>query len=539
MALCGAGAWVIAAALLAGATTPRGPAIGRPAADGSRAGAERLYRDGVRADGSPAVAVVLGDVETSGAQVSCAACHGRSGMGTAEGGEIVPPITGLALAGARGGARPRPAYDRESLARAIREGVDAGGNRLAPLMPRYALGDEDVEALVTYLENLSIRPAPGVEEGAIHLATVVTPDAPPAVRRATLDVLRAYVAAQNAAAARLRASHRRSLRSSVGRPEHVGDWVVHVWELRGPPARWSGQLEALQRARPVFAAVSGAGGAEWGPVHRFCEEQGMPCLLPNVDTPPDAGDDWYSLYYSRGAALEADVIAAHLSRSPGRHRVLQVYRAGGPGAAGARGLRRALAARAGDAVVRGVAVRSDDVSTAAIAARARAERATAIVLWLPPADLARLRTGAAWPQRTYVSSTLLGGELSAASGLSAREGFIAHPFSLPGEVRDRSRAASSWMASRGLQPVAGAEARVRDQTFVALELLSAGMMHLTKERRFSRDFLVEVLDHTSGRPREAAYYPEVSFGPGQRYVSKGCYLVPLPDREDEAERIVP
>jgi len=45
----------------------------------------------------------------------------------------------------------------------------------------------------------------------------------------------------------------------------------------------------------VFALVSGLGGAEWGPVHRFCESQRIPCLLPNLETPPDAGEDFPTL----------------------------------------------------------------------------------------------------------------------------------------------------------------------------------------------------------------------------------------------------
>lgn len=537
--MTGVGLLALALQTCAGAVPARASAGGAPPG-AARARAERLYRDGVQGDGSAPAAIVLGDVETSGAQVSCAACHGRSGMGSVEGDAIVPPITASALASPRAGTRPRPPYDREGLARAIREGVDAGGNALSPLMPRYALSDEDLAALLDYLEQLSTGSAPGVEEEAIHLATVVTPDAPAEVRRATLEVLHAYVAAQNAAAAKLRASHRRSLRGSVGRQEHLGDWVLHVWELRGPPRGWRDQLERLQRARPVFAAVSGAGGREWGPVHRFCEAHAMPCLFPNVDAPPAAGADWYSFYFSRGAGLEADAIAAHLTRSAARPRVLQVYRAGGPGVDAARQLGGALAAAGAPAPAALTLRAGDRASAAAVAARARRVHADAIVLWLPAADLARLRAGTPWAQRTYASSTLLGGELSAAAGLAVRDAFLAHPFSLPAERTDRARAAALWMESRGLAaPATALEARIRDQTFFALGLLSAGMMHLTKERRFHRDFLVEVLDHTAGRPGAASDYPQLSFGPGQRYAAKGCYLIPLAAPADGAEWVVP
>jgi len=76
-------------------------------------------------------------------------------------------------------ALTRAAYDETSLARALREGLDPDGKRLIAPMPRYDLDAPAVSALAAYLRTLSARPAPGVEHDALHLATVVTPDAPP------------------------------------------------------------------------------------------------------------------------------------------------------------------------------------------------------------------------------------------------------------------------------------------------------------------------------------------------------------------------
>ena len=77
--------------------------------------------------------------------------------------------------------------------------------------------------------------------------------------------------------------------------------------------------------------ISGIGGKTWEPVHRFCESESLPCLLPNVDLPVVAEKDFYSVYFSRGVLLEADVIAHRLSSaagSPSPRRILEVFRSG-------------------------------------------------------------------------------------------------------------------------------------------------------------------------------------------------------------------
>ena len=53
----------------------------------------RIYLQGILPSGEPLAATTMGDVELAGEPVSCAACHRRSGFGTAEGGAYVPPIT--------------------------------------------------------------------------------------------------------------------------------------------------------------------------------------------------------------------------------------------------------------------------------------------------------------------------------------------------------------------------------------------------------------------------------------------------------------
>jgi hypothetical protein len=216
-----------------------------------------------------------------------------------------------------------------------------------------------------------------------------------------------------------------------------------------------------------------------------------------------------------------------------------VFRRGGPGARAAGALADAL--RAGG---RGTALdlaipRAEPITMALLRRRARERDATVLVLWLEPADVSGLGKDApeAGGLPVYLSSTLLGGDLSAADALPARGGFVAHPYALPAEVRPRLARVSSWLRDQGLPPVDGPRRRVVDQTFFALFVLNEGLIHVKKN--FYRDYLYEVMDHFSGLEGWSAFYPRLSFGPGQRYVSKGCYLVPLGGDPKRAEWIVP
>ena len=72
-------------------------------------------------------------------------------MGASEGAFVVPPVSAQFLF-APSPQPARPAYDRDSLAQLLREGVTPSGRMLSPeLMPRYVVEDADVDVLASYL----------------------------------------------------------------------------------------------------------------------------------------------------------------------------------------------------------------------------------------------------------------------------------------------------------------------------------------------------------------------------------------------------
>lgn len=163
--------------------------------------------------------------------------------------------------------RTRPAYDMASLARAMRDGVGAGGATFDLPMPRYRLSDREIAALAAYLRRTGARrPPPGLDAGVVHLATAVAPDVPERQQQAMLDVLERCTASHSPA----EGSGRRA-------------WKLHAWRLDGPASGRRRQLAEHQRRTPAFAMVGGI-GRDWAPVHDFCEAEGMPCLLPPTPT---------------------------------------------------------------------------------------------------------------------------------------------------------------------------------------------------------------------------------------------------------------
>jgi mono/diheme cytochrome c family protein len=475
----------------------------------------RIYRDGVLPSGDAMTALVAGDVPILGTQVTCQSCHGRSGMGAAEGPYIVPPITGPILF-AESPQPKRPAYEVESLARLLREGVTPGGRHLRELMPRYRLEDHDVVALAAYLATLSAGNSPGLDDKVIHFATVITPDVDAGEREAVLAVLNQYFEEKNR---QTRLESERWDRGDTPEsqlPTVFRKWLLEEWMLTGPSESWNEQLERYYARTPVFAMVSGLGAGTWAPIGRFCERREIPCLLPVTDLPDADDGQFYTLYYSRGLALEADLIANHLAAGSVQ-RVIQVY-CDAAGAQAAQALRRSLGR-----IGAGEEVLEFDCATllpvADLAARMAEGQDTAAVLWVRHEQLAGL-DGTSPSGRVYVSSTLLDsaptGVLSSAPGAV----FMAHPFRLPGSPDPAMLRFGVWVKTRGIDLV---EPRKQAEAFFACLALNDALKHMG--RFFIRDYLLDMLDHAQALAAYLPVHPRPTFGPGQRFLTKGGYVL--------------
>jgi len=166
-----------------------------------------IYTTGTSVADRKIIAFVgAGAIPVPGNATPCSGCHGPDGLGRPESGVVPANITWSQLTKPYGGASPGgrrryPPYDEEILARTIRTGIDPGGNRLDPAMPRFQIAPEDLDDLVAYLKRLETDLDPGLDEERIVVATIVPGRGPLApVGEAVTAVLSAYFDDVNAQA---------------------------------------------------------------------------------------------------------------------------------------------------------------------------------------------------------------------------------------------------------------------------------------------------------------------------------------------------
>ncbi len=491
---------------------------------------EALYRQGILPSGKPLRGERQGGGLVQGTDAACVNCHRRSGFGDVEGRIVIPPITAKYLFRTSDrnpehgveshiqAAPIRAAYTDSTLARAIREGIDPNGRSLDYLMPRYKLDDQTMAVLIEYLKGLSKVPVPGVTEDTLHFATIITPDADPVACKGMLDVIEHYFAARNAS----------YLTQTPPYPDFRGItrpvprmWRLHVWQLAGTPESWEEQLRKRLRAEPVFAVISGLGGKTWAPVHHFCEQESLPCLLPNVELPVVAENDFYPVYFSKGVLLEAELIAHRLQERPrgsARRRVVQVYREDDIGSDAAKALGAEVTA-AGFKVVDRI-IHSGAAGQELSDALKDTGAETAIVLWLRPEDLRLLPPVVSTGADLFISGIMGDLENAPLPGAWRTRAHMTYPFDLPELRATRMLYPIEWCRFQHVPLVAE---RIQADTYIACDSLAQNVSHMGDD--IMRDYLVERFESMLSSRLFDGYYPRLELAPGQRFASKGGYIV--------------
>jgi cytochrome c553 len=488
---------------------------------------QRIYREAMDGAGLPIKALGPAGVVLRGTDAACTSCHQRSGYGSSEGAYTIRPITGPALfqeqtlvehaprIKAQLGTRLRPAYTDATLARALRGGVDASGKPLESVMPRYALSDADLRALSAYLATLSAQDSPGVDAQEIHFATVIQPGVPPQRRRAMLDTLQAFVKDKTS---NVRSNEQRREAGTMRMNRSYRKWVLEVWQLSGPSDTWDAQLQRFYDYQPVFALVGGLGKASWKPIHAFAERLEIPSVFAQADLPDTAAGNRYNFYFSRGLLLEAEVLARFVrEQPPAPQALLQVYRANEGGLAASAAFKRALA---GAQPVQDWLL--DGAADAAFWDRVAAARPAGVVLWLEATDLAELPALSSDTLPLYGSSVLLDGKLPPALRQAGSNVRLIYPSDMPPRHEARLLRSKIWLHNKN---IALTDEATQINAQFAMTVLSDAMGHIMDS--FSRDLLVERLEHMVGQTPAPSMYKSVSLGPGQRFAAKGSSIVRL------------
>ncbi len=498
----------------------------------------RIYQEGILPSGEPLRALRPEGFTMEGKYAACVTCHRRSGMGSVEGNidttVLVTPVAGpILFAPARFSTVPldpshhyipneaweraltRSSYDTNSFARALREGIDPDGKQLVSPMPRYELDDTAMSALSAYLAQLTSKPDPGVEKNSLHIATVVTPDVQAEQAEAVLSVLREW--------------------AGYARGSGV-PWRLHEWHLSGPIDTWNKQLTSYYQKRPVFALLSGIGGVDWAPVHRFCEQHRIPCVLPSVEVAPDNNDDWYSMYYSRGISLEVSILSRYLTDDDAaltkQTDFIQLY-ADASGQLAARHLLERVEGKAGSISNRRMHLTSPRTALKGIS------NDDIIIMWLRADEIMQL--AADMPEGPGTDTIYLSALLASPEDISLPESWktkvryvsLFDDLSLQGEIA-RQRL-ELWLESAGLSEQH--QRRLQADAYVASYLFNKvlGMVRKQEIRRpavhLNREHILETLeslvykysDSTELVDTEShvAWYGRMSLGPRQRLAVRG------------------
>jgi cytochrome c553 len=494
----------------------------------------RIYMEGLLPSGKPLQGKRAGAVQLEGAAAACESCHRRSGMGSLEGNIVVPPITGhflfatnenrpIALVDPRAAknvTRAHEPYTDKSLGKVICKGVNVSGRTMNPLMPQYDLSDKDIKAVSAYLRQLSADLSPGVTDDALHFATVVTPDVDPKQKAAMVGMIRAAFSQRNAT----QENYSGRMRMPIDLiPRTLRNWDLQVWELQGTPDTWAAQLGEKYRHEPVFALISGLSNSTWNPVHTFCQREKLPCLLPSVALPPTDDKAFYSLYYSRGVALEASVLAKHLRDQADKapKRLVQIYRDDELGRGASKALTEALH-DSGIQVENRVLTGNDP---SAIAENLKGlTQDDSVMLWLRPVDLSVVGKATPKPSSafTYISGFLAEDGFTAIPKEWLPNVRVVYPYELGDKRTKNVSTLEKWLKTWSLPLVNEA---FQSEVFFNLLFLT----DLTSQMldNFYRDYMLERAEDMLSLGSNVSAYPHLSLARGQRFASKGAYIARL------------
>jgi ABC-type branched-subunit amino acid transport system substrate-binding protein/mono/diheme cytochrome c family protein len=254
-----------------------------------------LFLTGRTDEPAPYAAVGAGNVQLPATAVPCGSCHGRDGLGGAERGGWPPNITWPVLSAPDvTPGRTRPPYSETLVVRAVTMGIDAGGNRLDPVMPRFHLSMADAAALLAYIKRLGTLPEPGLDDHSLVLGTVLGPhDA------AVGLALSAYLAKVNQDG------------GLFGR--HL---VLNV-ERPAPGEPLARSIGRLTKSATIFALLAPAIAGDESNAVAAVDTYGVPMIGPSTPSTQIAPRSRYVFYLNGGVEAEARALAGFAATLPG------------------------------------------------------------------------------------------------------------------------------------------------------------------------------------------------------------------------------
>jgi ABC-type branched-chain amino acid transport systems, periplasmic component len=484
---------------------------------------QQLYLHGSNAAGRDMVATTGNSAdEMPAAYLACASCHGRDGAGKPEGGITPSNITWEALTrpyrATSASGRSHPAYNEQLLKRAITLGIDAAGNKLHVLMPRYRLAYQDAEDLIAYLKVLGKSLDPGLSDTSIRIGTTVITAGPFAeMSQSVKAVLAAYFDALNQQGGIF--NRRIELQS--------------VASVDGPEPRVKALRASIDNEQPfALVGVFMAGAEE--EFAALIKEKAVPLvgaftLSPPVGFPPNP----FAFYLTAGLKDQCRVLATFAAeRFPSGHpQAAIIYTSDAPTREAVQAI-KSRCAQAGWPAVEEVQASAVKFNPEAVV-KSLNSRATRVVFLLAPGDIQDAILEQAekigWRATYFIPGYVAGRKVMDVTESAVEQVFLSVS-SLPSDQTAEALIEYRRLAETYKLPTSHVASQI--QALAAAKTLVEGLKRVGREA--SRQKLVEALERMY--QFKTGLTPPLTYNPNRRIGAAGAYVVTL---DKQAHRLVP
>ena len=148
-----------------------------------------------------------------------------------------------------------------------------------------------------------------------------------------------------------------------------------------------------------------------------------------------------------------------------------------------------------------------------------------LILWLEPFDLEQIGSLAAddkLSQKIFLSAKMLDYSFGSIPDGLRDNVYLTYPTSLPDTKAQRMVIIKRWLQIRKI-PATDLDMQAR--IYFLGWMLPGAMRYMRSE--FFREYFLEGFDMMIDQDYAVAFSPRLTFGPGQRYAAKGCYIVQL------------
>jgi hypothetical protein len=286
----------------------------------------------------------------------------------------------------------------------------------------------------------------------------------------------------------------------------------------------------------VFVVLGGISNRSWEPIHTFCEEQRIPCLFPITDFPVVSDTGWYTYYFTKGYAQEGEAVSRYLNRIenfPAAPPVLQIVQDSPAGKALASGFNKSWS-ESGRPVVTTLTLTANQLRDQATVSKLLTQHKPGVLLLWADAGvlpiLPALATAMPAESLIFVSSSSLGNKTATIAESVRNKVYITYPYRLSPFVGSKDGGFDSKVPILTTAKDFGDRRITSRSTTMLKQATLQGLNRLYGD--LHRDHLLDSM--SMQMDLIVRDYERLSFGPGQRYVSKGCYIIQLgPGSEPE------